>query len=117
MSNTKELATHTNYAISKFDPGSIRNLKVNLDVCDSVYGMLSSNLSQQSNFQLIIGGKCCMLPSIMSAFWHKFGAAQRVGLIYLDADLDLASPLNPRSTGIFAGMTATHLLGLPGHLN
>lgn len=103
------------YAVSDFEDGSIRNLHVNLGVCESVYSILSDNLWRK-NFQLIIGGECCMLPSIMSAYWHCIEPGKRIGLIYIDADLDLASPTDSDSTGIFAGMTSTHLLGLSGAL-
>ena len=60
-----------------------------------------------------------MSPAILSAFWQHADSQSppmRVGLLYIDADTDLASPTEPGSTGIFAGMNMTHLVRDPGAL-
>ena len=60
-----------------------------------------------------------MSPAILSALWGHAGSVsppKRVGLIYIDADTDLASPSSHDSTGIFAGMNMAHLLRTPGAL-
>lgn len=60
-----------------------------------------------------------MSPAILSAFWQHAGSQSpplRVGLLYIDADTDLASPTDPGSTGIFAGMNMTHLIRSSGAL-
>lgn len=46
----------------------------------------------------------------MSAYWkHLEGAGKRIGIIYVDADCDLATPSEPGATGNIAGMTLTHM--------
>lgn len=68
-------------------------------------------------FQLILGGECCMLPAILSAFWENHGRAnKKVGLFYIDADCDLEFPGEPGSLGNLASMTMTHLTMRPGAL-
>ena len=60
-----------------------------------------------------------MSPAILSAFWQHADSqspAMRVGLIYINADTDLASPIDPGSRGTFAGMNMTHLVRTPGAL-
>ncbi|KAI1874727.1 hypothetical protein JX265_004935 [Neoarthrinium moseri] len=110
------------YSVATCAPGGIRNEDINIEVCKRVYSMITQNLTSSSTspqFQLILGGECCMLPAILSAFW-KHASLQsppiRVGLVYVDADTDLASPANADSTGIFAGMNMTHLVRAPGAL-
>lgn len=110
------------YAASTFVPGGVRNEDVNISVCKRVQNTISENLKASSSnpsFQLILGGECCMSPAILSALWHhadSLSPPKRVGLIYIDADTDLASPASHSSTGIFAGMNMTHLIRAPGAL-
>jgi arginase len=97
------------------------NVRVNEMVRDSLLSSLKQNKSNERNviattpFQLIIGGECSMLPGIMSAFdlhcsqLNDGGDYKKVGLIYIDADLDLATS-DTTKTGTFAGMTMTYLL-------
>lgn len=104
------------YAISTLTPGRVRNESLNLSVCKAVHSSLLKHQSKDGKeFQLIIGGECCMSPAIMSATWHA-RAPLRVGLLYIDGDLDLASPTDPDSTGFFASTNMVHLLGRPGAL-
>jgi arginase len=103
-------------------PSAVRfeeeNVRVNEMVRDSLLSSLKQNEGNAiatTPFQLIIGGECSMLPGIMSAFdlhcsqLNDGGDYKKVGLIYIDADLDLATPETTK-TGTFAGMTMTHLL-------
>ena len=60
-----------------------------------------------------------MSPAILSAFWQHAESQSppiRVGLMYIDADTGLASPTDPGSSGIFAGMNMTHLIRSSGAL-
>lgn len=106
--------------------GGVRNEELDVDVCRRVYYSLrdsfdgfSYNAHTVPSFQLILGGECCMLPGILAAFWRKAEChppPRRVGLIYIDADTDLASPTDSGSIGVFAGMNMAHLTGSPGAL-
>ncbi|KAL1872351.1 hypothetical protein Daus18300_004321 [Diaporthe australafricana] len=111
------------YRATNFSPGRVRNEDLNIHVCQRVHRVIAKNLgsasSTQPPFQLILGGECGMSPAILSAFWQHAGSQSpplRVGLIYIDADTDLASPTDPSSTGIFAGMNMTHLIRSSGAL-
>ena len=102
-----------------FAPGSVRNEDLNVEVCQKVRDVITNNLNQnpeQPPFQLILGGECCMSPAILSAFWHH-SPPRRVGLLYIDADTDLATPTDPGSTGNLAGQSFTHLVLNPGALD
>lgn len=123
VSEHHPLDSPATYKASTFSPGGVRNENTNIEVCQSVYHAITRNLSTshsaQPPFQLIVGGECGMSPAILSAFWHHAGSQSpplRVGLVYIDADTDLASPADPTSTGIFAGMNMTHLTRSPGAL-
>lgn len=108
------------YATTTIGPSGVRNEDVNISVCQRVQSAIAANLkssSGQTPFQLILGGECAMSPAILSALWHhadSLSPPQRVGLIYIDADTDLTSPIDPGCTGIFAGMNMTHLLRTSG---
>ncbi|KAK7403421.1 hypothetical protein QQX98_010834 [Neonectria punicea] len=110
------------YATTDFVPGSVRNEDLNISVCQRVYRTINHSLPTTSTrppLQLVLGGECCMLPAILSAFWQwadKQSPPMRVGLIYIDADTDLTSPTDSDSTGFFAGMNMTHLIRAPGAL-
>lgn len=123
ISEHHALDSPATYKISNFSPGRVRNESSNIAVCERVYHTIAQNLSASPSarppFQLILGGECGMSPAIMSAFWQHAGSQSpplRVGLIYIDADTDFASPTDPNSTGIFAGMNMTHLVRGPGAL-
>jgi arginase len=106
------------YAPTKFLLGGVRNEDLNVSVCQSVKESLTKSLSLSATeppFQLVLGGECCMLPAILSAFWQQ-SRGQRIGLIYIDADTDLSSPIDSGTTGIFAGMNMTHLVQSAGSL-
>ncbi|KAF2797321.1 Arginase/deacetylase [Melanomma pulvis-pyrius CBS 109.77] len=110
------------YAATIFALGRVRNEEVNISVCQRVHRTIAQNLktSTKPPFQLILGGECCMSPAILSAFWEHAGSQSpplRIGLLYIDADTDLASPIDPGSTGIFAGMNMTHLIRSSGALH
>ncbi|KKY38753.1 hypothetical protein UCDDA912_g01283 [Diaporthe ampelina] len=123
ISEHHPLDSPATYKATTFSPGRVCNEDHNIEVCRRVRQAISQNLSAnpstQPPFQLVLGGECCMSPAILSAFWHHAGSQSppaRVGLIYIDADTDLASPADPSSTGIFAGMNMTHLTRSPGAL-
>ena len=122
VSEHHALDSPATYAITAFAPGGVRNEDVNVAVCQNVKRTIAQNLnisSKKTPFQLILGGECGMSPAILSAFWRhaeSHSPPKRVGLIYIDADTDLASPADPDSTGIFAGMNMTHLIGSSGAL-
>ncbi|KAJ6051304.1 uncharacterized protein N7446_005936 [Penicillium canescens] len=122
VSEHHPLDTPATYSATTFAPGSVRNEEVNISVCQRVRRTVAQNLNSsvaQPPFQLILGGECCMSPAILSAFWKHAESRTpplRVGLIYIDADTDLASPTNPGSTGNLAGMNMTHLIRSPGAL-
>ncbi|RGP63618.1 hypothetical protein FLONG3_9831 [Fusarium longipes] len=123
VSEYHALESPATYTAATFSPGGVRNEDINISVCETVERTISLNLKSSSNqpdFQLIIGGECCMLPAILSAFWKHADSQsppQRVGLIYIDADTDLTSPTDPSSIGTFAGMNMAHLVRLPGALS
>ena len=100
-----------------YAPGTVRNEELNLHVCRRVRQALTGNLhmSTKPPFQLVLGGECSMCPAILSAYW-KFAAPKRVGLVYIDADTDLASLSDSDSLGTFAGMNTTNLIRKPGGL-
>ena len=114
------LSSPAKYTPATFTPGGVRNEDLNISVCEQVQLSVSQNLSITSSaeppFQLILGGECCMLPAILAALWKQLHPL-RIGLVYIDADTDLASPTDPNSTGIFAGMSMTHLIRSPGALS
>lgn len=124
ISERHALSSPAAYSASTFPPGGVRNEDLNVSVCEHVKDTVTKSLNvgaKESNppFQLILGGECCMLPAILSAFHHHhhlWSSHQRVGLIYIDADTDLSSPSDPGSTGTFAGMNMTHLVQNPGCL-
>jgi arginase family enzyme len=122
VSEHHALEQPANYAAVDFQPGSVRNEDMQISVCESVESSLRKSLGphgQTPPFQLVLGGECCMLPAILSAFWKRAYAQsppRRVGLVYIDADTDLSSPTDPDSTGNFAGMNMTHLVHRPGSL-
>lgn len=123
VSERDALKAPAEYSIATFEPGRIRNESLNVSVCEQVHQALTRSLeasdSTTASFQLILGGECCMSPAILSALWHyaaSLSPPKRVGLLYIDADLDLSSPTDPDSTGIFAGMNTTHLVRAPGAL-
>jgi arginase len=112
------LSEPATWRLTDFPPGGVRNEALNVEVCDRVRETLSTALANDSGsppFQLVLGGECCMLPGIMSAFWAQ-SEGRRVGLIYIDADTDLNAPSDPKSTGNLAAQTMTHLVGAPGGL-
>lgn len=122
ISEHHALEAPAKFSATTFSSGSVRNEDINISVCENVERTIGNNFrasTGQPNFQLILGGECCMLPAILSAFW-KYADAQsqpkRIGLIYIDADTDLTSPTDPSSIGTFAGMNMAHLVRLPGAL-
>lgn len=123
VSEHHPLDSPATYTALPFAPGCVRNEDLNLSVCQRVRHSIAQSLATTSSapapFQLILGGECCMSPAILSAFWQHGASsspALRIGLLYIDADTDLASPTDPGSTGVFAGMNMTHLIRSPGAL-
>jgi arginase len=122
VSEHDALDTPATYSIASLRPGGVRNEELNIQVCKRVKSSVTESLQSTSSkppFQLILGGECCMLPGILSAFQHHAESqspAKRFGLLYIDADTDLSSPTDKDSTGNFAGMNMTHLARTPGAL-
>ncbi|KAF5672212.1 hypothetical protein FDENT_10637 [Fusarium denticulatum] len=123
LSEHHALEVPATFSAATFSAGGARNEDINIAVCEAVERTIGNNFSAtgQPDFQLILGGECCMLPAILSAFWkhadsQSHSPSQRVGLIYIDADTDLTSPTDPSSIGTFAGMNMAHLVRLPGAL-
>lgn len=110
------------YEAALLPPGGVRSEDLNISVCQRVHDAVARNLGSspaEPAFQLILGGECCMSPAILAAFWEhaaSFSPPRRVGLVYIDADTDLYSPLDADFIGTFAGMNMTHLLRAPGAL-
>ncbi|RSL70418.1 hypothetical protein CEP53_001892 [Fusarium sp. AF-6] len=123
VSEHHALESPARFSVTAFPPGGVRDEPLNIAVCQQVRRAISRNLGSSTNkapFQLILGGECCMLPAILSAFWEHASSQsppERVGLIHIDADTDLASPIDPNTTGTFAGMNMTHLIRARGALN
>lgn len=122
VSEHNALESPARYSVTALSPGGVRNEELNISVCQQVCSTISQNLSSTTSkmpFQLILGGECCMLPAILSGFWQHASSQsppKRVGLIYIDADTDLTSPIDPGSTGALAGMNMTHLIQTRGAL-
>lgn len=116
------LSSTAKYTAITFAQGSAYNEELNMSVCQQVRLAMTHDLSTTSshqNFQLILGGKCCMLPATLSAFWQyaeSHFSLKRVGLIYIDADGDLASPIDPSFIVNLAGMNMTYLIQSHGAL-
>ncbi|KAG9497136.1 hypothetical protein J7337_011928 [Fusarium musae] len=122
VSEHHALKAPATFSATTFSAGAARNEDINIAVCEDVERTILNNFrvsNGQPDFQLVLGGECCMLPAILSAFWKHADSQsppQRVGLIYIDADTDLTSPTDPSSIGTFAGMNMAHLVRLPGAL-
>lgn len=117
INESHALATPATYIVADFKSGGVRNEDLNIAVCKDVYRSITKELDavEAPPFQLVLGGECCMLPAILSAFW-KQSNDKRIGLLYIDADTDLTSPTDTTSTGFFAGMNMTHLIRSAGAL-
>jgi arginase len=94
----------------------VRNEAAVVEACNQVRKAVAVALAnkpgtnQTLQFQLILSGECLYCPAILSAYWRRLeGTDKRIGIIYVDADCDLATPTEPGSTGNIAGMTLTHL--------
>lgn len=124
VSEHDALESPARYSLESFPRGGVRSEELNVSVCRDVRRTISHNLKSSSAdtrppFQLILGGECSIAPAILSSFWEHAASQsppQRVGLIYIDADTDLHTAGEPGSTGTFAGMNMTHLIGGTGGL-
>ena len=125
VSEYHALDSPAQYSAATFSPAGVRNEDLNVSVCQRVYRSITKSLTTSSTtlpppFQLVLGGECGMLPAILSAFWQNATSRSpplRVGLIYIDADTDLASPEDASFTGNFASVTVTNLIRSPGALS
>ncbi|KAF2099590.1 Arginase/deacetylase [Rhizodiscina lignyota] len=101
------------WASSTREPNGARNEAKCVEACGQVQRVIGQRLASmgpEKTFQLIFSGECLYCPAILSAYWHYLsGTGRRVGIIYVDADCDLYTPVEPNSTGNIAGMTLTHL--------
>ncbi|OQO11116.1 hypothetical protein B0A48_05371 [Cryoendolithus antarcticus] len=108
------------WSLASIDPSGVKREKENVEVNHRVHEALTNTLKPieadgRPPIQLILGGECCQLPGILTAFSHSLAPA-RVGLLYIDADADLTVPNAPGSSGNFASMTMTHLMRRAGGL-
>lgn len=116
------LEAEAKYSSAPLRPGRARNEEANVSMCKQVQASLEKSLpsdSGETDFQLILGGECGMLPGIMTALWgyaQSLPTPKRIGLVYIDADTDLASLNDPVRTGTFAGMNMTNLVRSDGAL-
>lgn len=105
---------------SPIGPSGVRNEQANVEVLQKVKVAISTALQSESTrapFQLVLGGECCMLPAIMSAFWHHHEQqGKKVGLVYIDGDCDLDLPGDSGISGNLASMTMSHLMLRDGAL-
>jgi arginase len=134
VSETWALEEPATWRATPYPPNGIRNEALNLLVNTSVQETLQTNITRSASeqtpgagsgataddeptnvpFQLIIGGECCMLPGVLSGLTPTNPPPNdRLGLLYIDADVDLSSPFSASSTGNFASMTMTHLTHAP----
>lgn len=94
------------YKPSPFIPGDIRNRAGNLELLRRVRRKMSVNFQAEPRaFQLVLGGECCMLPAILSSVKKEYHEST-TGLVYIDADTDLHSPLYDDWMGYFASMVS-----------
>jgi arginase len=105
------------------EPHGARNEAAVVEACHQVGKAVAVALANKAEtnqslpFQLILSGECLYCPAILSAYWQRLeGTDKRIGIIYVDADCDLATPTEPGSTGNIAGMTLTHLTLRDGSL-
>ena len=99
------------WSTSTREPNGARNEIRTVEACKDVYdAVLAARDKDQPSFQLILAGECLYCPAILSAHWRMLqGREQRVGIIYVDADCDLYSAIEPTGSGNIAGMTLTHM--------
>ncbi|KAJ9605670.1 hypothetical protein H2200_009519 [Cladophialophora chaetospira] len=98
-------------------PNGARNEAATVKACAQVRKAVDDALAangvgnrKSQPFQLILAGECMYCPAILSAYWqHLKGTDKRIGIIYMDADCDLYTPVEPGASGTIAGMTLTHL--------
>jgi len=94
------------YKPSPFVPGNIRNRTGNLELLRRVRKKMTVNFQAEPRaFQLVLGGECCMLPAILSSVKKEYHDST-MGLVYIDADTDLHSPLDDDWMGYFASMVS-----------
>jgi arginase len=105
-----------NWVASTREPHGARNEDPTINACTQVHQAVATALSSADGnqaalpFQLILSGECLYCPAIMSAYWNRLADTnQKVGILYVDADCDLATPQEVPGTGNIAGMTLTHL--------
>ncbi|KNG52208.1 hypothetical protein DDE82_006219 [Stemphylium lycopersici] len=101
------------YHPSPFVHGNIRNRSGNLTLLRNLRDSMRKSIAKYPNaFQLILGGECCMLPTILKTFQEQH-KNKELGLIYIDADTDMSHPDDPDWNGYFASMTMTQLMERP----
>ena len=113
------------WASSTREPNGARNEKAAVKACHQVREAVTAALAMEEDvgggmppFQLVLAGECLYCPAILSAYWkHLEGTGKRVEIVYMDADCDLYTPLEPNNSGNIAGMTLTHLTLREGALN
>ena len=105
-----ELLDLTEVAEATYEPDTEhptqQNLSLVLRVTEQVTSSTDSALAQQA-WPLVIGGDCTITIGVVAALSKRF---ERLGLLYLDGDLDLNTP-DTTSSGILDGMVLAHLLG------
>ncbi|MDH5565152.1 MAG: arginase family protein [Myxococcales bacterium] len=83
-----------------------QNLSRVLEVLEQVRGAVDRAIAERA-WPLVVGGDCTITIGVLAALAKTF---PRLGLLYLDGDVDLNTPETTHS-GIFDGMVLAHILG------
>lgn len=115
---------------AKWQPGQkvngVRNEGAALEVMQILHEFIvgphmigGGNLA--ASFPIFIGGDCTSTPSILAALSKVAPGGTRIGLMYMDGDVDLTLPsqaaANVDATGMLDSMVMTHLTLRPGALD
>ena len=97
----------------------VRNEDKTIQVMNAVQHHLVGRPELRDSFPIIIGGDCSITPAVFSAqnSWHE---GKKVGLLYIDGDVDLTLPSQTDTDGssaIMDSMTITHITGRAGGLD
>lgn len=99
----------------------VRNEENAVKVMHQVCGQIINQPEIARSFSIVVGGDCSITPAVLSGFWHGHGADKKVGLLYIDGDVDLTLPSQMNADGSTAildamAMTRTHLTRREGGL-
>ncbi|KAK6438913.1 hypothetical protein LTR95_004887 [Oleoguttula sp. CCFEE 5521] len=74
------------WSLASIDPSGVKREKENVEVNHRVHEALTKTLKPieadgRPSIQLILGGECCQLPGILTAFSHSLAPARRPGAL------------------------------------